>query len=767
MTKPYSARVYKNPGRKLFSIAFRHPMKMEGGRRGRKVTKGLGTDDEKIAQKYETQMNDLLSRTELHSLIGRQEARRAFDPLIVEIFYDDLDPVTTGHRTVRNRRIELPSANTGYVRTLLFGITGAGKTTLLRRLIGSDAERDRFPSTSVNRTTTCEIEIITGVEDYSAVVTFLTQHQAQQEIIESLSAAVLKAIEGASDEGVATEFLEQSDQRFRLKYVLGEWEGENEGDEEEDPFALAAEPVPSPDGDSDAQPSEFLRRVLGHVREIAACAQREVEELLGSLDGLQGDDRDYALDEMQQVAEQSDDFLDLVNEIMDEIAERFRGEGFTRSSTGWPQMWTFSVPSDRREEFLNAVRSFSGTSKDQWGHLLTPLVTGIRVAGPFRPDWVPPDADYRHVFIDTEGLLHAKTMTEVPGEVTSLFKEADTLLLVESAKNALHSPTAGKVFEAVASSGYTSKFGIVFTHMDTVTGDNLTTAASKRAHVFGGVRNILDNQVARSVSRDAAWQLAAHLEHNTFYFAYLDPKRYPAADRASIDKFESRLGGELWQLCEQMVARSHPQVLQPSLPVYSFEALGLAVQEVSVRFLEIYDARLGYRRSETVNTAPWQSIKAMSRRYAEGWFDGFWLNPIDTLVSVTRNVLTRFLEGPLNWEGKRTNDAEKSVIIDRLKQVVNDSLTELGRTRLWRVPRPQWQGAYGVSGPGSTYIRKQRVRDLFQHQIPVPQSISNRWSQAWIEEIKEIVKEAIEKVRAEQDSVQQRLATREPPASSP
>jgi hypothetical protein len=187
--------------------------------------------------------------------------------------------------------------------------------------------------------------------------------------------------------------------------------------------------------------------------------------------------------------------------------------------------------------------------------------------------------------------------------------------------------------------------------MDTVSGDNLTTVASKRDHVFGGVRNVLDNQVARNVSRDAARQLSSHLQNNTFYFAYLDANRYPTSDKSAIDKFESRLGNELWHLSEQLVARQ-PRPLQPAFPVYSFEALGLAVQEVSVQFLETYDARLGYKRIENISAAPWQSIKAMTRRYAEGWFDGFWLSPTDTLTSIIRNVLTRFLEAPLNWEGK-------------------------------------------------------------------------------------------------------------------
>ncbi len=751
MKTPYTARAYRNPGRKSFVISFRHPGQSENGRPGRKVCRGLGTESEKIAQKLEDELKALLARPDLHSLAGRAEAARIFDERIVEIFYSQWEPAVTSHRAVRERLMPLPKADQEYVRTLLLGVTGAGKSTLLRRLIGSNADRDRFPATSVNRTTTCEIEVVTGRENYSAVVTFLTRHQTEQEIIESLSNSLLKAIEGASDDAVATEFLDPSGQRFRLKYVLGGWKEQADNEDHVFSFEDAASPDrPAPSSVA----SKFLAATIKRLRAIGIAATKEVEAVLGPLHALKADERDYALDEMQQVAEQSDDFLDLVADVMEEIGERFSALGgdFIKSSTGWPDAWKLSLPSERRDEFIAAVRSFCGTSREQWGQLVTPLVTGIRVCGPFRPAWVPSDAEYRHVFIDTEGLLHARTTTEVPNELTSLFKDVNIMLLVESAKNALHSPTAGKVFEAVASTGYTSKFAVVFTHMDAVSGDNLTTAASKRAHVFGGIRSVLDGQVARTVSRDAARQLGDHLQSNTFYFAYLDSKRYPTLDKASVEAFETRIGNELWRLTEQLVDRCRPQVLQPAFPQFSFEALGLAVQEVSVEFLTIYDARLGYRRLETISEAPWQSIKAMSRRYAEGWFDGFWLNPIDTLISVIRNVLTRFLEAPLGWDGKRVNDEEKAAIVNRIKQVVDDSLTEIGRSRLWKVPQPNWQSAYGIRGAGSTFTRKGLVRDIFQHQVPVPQSISNRWAQAWVEEIKQAVVYAIAKVKAEQES---------------
>lgn len=183
---------------------------------------------------------------------------------------------------------------------------------------------------------------------------------------------------------------------------------------------------------------KFLRKVIAKVRRIAREASTEIESSLGPLKSLTGEDRDYALDEIQQEAEQSDAFLDLVSEIMAEIQARFEqitsGE-FERTSTRWPMAWTLSLSADHRPEFMVALRWLSGNAKRQWGRLLTPLVTGIRVRGPFRPNWAP--ADYQHVFIDTEGLSHSKASSDVPNELTSLFKSVDTILLVESATNAL------------------------------------------------------------------------------------------------------------------------------------------------------------------------------------------------------------------------------------------------------------------------------------------------------------------------------------------
>ena len=615
----YTARKQKIEGRNYFSVAFRHPLKQDKGKPGRQITKGLGTDSEAEADKLVADLNLILSTPALHALASEQEARRlGVDPRIIEIFYEGIEPANSNHRELRDQMLPFPD---GHTQNLLMGITGSGKSTLLRRLIGSVA--DRFPATSINRTTTCQLEIITGGRDYTAAVTFISQHQTQQEVVESLSAAVLKAVKAEKDDRVMAELLEQSDMRFRLKYILGGWDDEDSDDE----FIVMgdSEEEDTNDVSSDQQEQRvFLEKLLKQIRVVAEAARASVEPYLGKLEELIGDDLDYALDEIQEAAEQSDAFLDMVSGVMAEISARFDAvtDGkFTKSSTRWPLAWKGSATADDKKTFFEVLRKFTGNSKPQWGTLLTPLVNGVRVHGPFRPEWAT--AHYDHVFIDTEGLLHGRANADVPAELTELFKKMDSIVLVESAKNALSSPAAAKAFEAVASTGYTKSFALAFTHMDHASGEDLRDGKAKKDKVFGGVRNVLDNQIAKTLSRDAARHLETQLLTNTFYFAHLDGK-FPTKDEAQIKKFEKRLGHQLaWSLhgLSRRQEGTGPAAAGLSKIQYAQPRTGGARSKPS--FHRELGSQAGVQicgRRDDRSVAEFESLVApLRRRLAEGW----------------------------------------------------------------------------------------------------------------------------------------------------
>jgi hypothetical protein len=180
-----------------------------------------------------------------------------------------------------------------------------------------------------------------------------------------------------------------------------------------------------------------------------------------------------------------------------------------------------------REEFLSAVRFFSGIDRRHWGKLLTPLVNGVRVAGPFTPIWAAGEKAPRLILIDTEGLGHkANTMPDVPDYIVSRFPESDEFLLVHKG-DAPFSFEGGKALEAIGGAGQTAKTMMVFSRMDAVKGDNLKGWQAKRDYTFSGVRNVIDNQIAKSLTPDVARFMLAHLERNTFYLGSLqdaDPK---------------------------------------------------------------------------------------------------------------------------------------------------------------------------------------------------------------------------------------------------
>ena len=99
------------------------------------------------------------------------------------------------------------------------------------------------------------------------------------------------------------------------------------------------------------------------------------------------EDRSAALDLIEEQAVASDEFLELVSDILDDLRAKFANVAsgrFEKTTTGWPTAWHIKTKVDERESFLKSIRLFSGISYQSWGKLLTPLVNGLRVVGPFK-----------------------------------------------------------------------------------------------------------------------------------------------------------------------------------------------------------------------------------------------------------------------------------------------------------------------------------------------------------------------------------------------
>lgn len=743
MTTPYVATLRQVPGRKALSVEFRHPLRPDPsnqGKPGRKVRKGLGTE-RASAERLVADLNRLLADPSLHSPAARAKAEAIFDdPRVIGIFYDGIEHKAENYRALRDEHLPLPSRADGYPCILLLGVPGAGKTTLVRQMIGSRPGRDGFPATSINRTTTFETEIIAGPKDFAAAVTFMSEEEADFEIRQCVSAAILRAIEDpATDARIAKALLERSDMRFRLKYILGDWP---EDDTDDDPYA--DEEVPDADNsDSDGvaprEAEKLVRNLRGYIAAIRAIAdlyKKEVEQPRGALAALPPEDRNKALDELQDLAEQSEPYATLVSEILDDLRERFDdlvSGRLIKSTTGWPRLWLAS-PAAEKAEFLISVRFFSGIDRADWGRLLTPLVNGIRVAGPFAPTWADGPEAHRFVLIDTEGLGHkANTVPDVPDYIVSRFGECDAILLVHKG-DVPFGFEGGKALEAIGGAGHTAKTSLILTRMDEVKGPNIKGWQAKREYAFSGVRNVVENQIAKSLTPDVARFMLAQLEANAYYLGALQ-KGEPVAAKAEL----SRLLHDLTSI----VTPAKPAQVFPDYG--ACDLLVLALQKGVEDFRVPWRAYLSIQRHSGHRPLPWQSVKAVSRRYAEGFDDGYEIRPASNLLNSLTLAIARFLENPIGWHGSPSAD-DRRLILDRIKAAVSKKLTRFCARQLRQKAQPDWQAAYSVRGTGSTFDRRLKIENLYERWVPEPANEADDMQhvQDFIEAVKLVLTSAIE-----------------------
>ncbi|MCE9659938.1 MAG: hypothetical protein K8R60_15360 [Burkholderiales bacterium] len=715
MTQPYTATAKQNPGRQSWLVEFRHPLRMDSADKpGKKTRKGLGTTDPERAQRLAGQLNRLLANEALWSLGARGEAEKLYDPEVIEIFYSEIEPRTPDARPLRDKLLPLPNREDGYAKVVMLGVPGAGKTTLVRQLIGTHPKREAFPSTSLNRTTTFPTELVLKPGRFEAVVTFMSEHETRFEVEECVSAAIVEAVEGDMPL-VASTFLEKSDMRFRLKYLLGDLD-EQSG--EVDPYADGDSEGEIPEGDEAAQLNADERRrnalkvqeYIDRMFAIAAKCKKPVEAELGPLAEMLPADRATALELIEEQADASEEFLELVSDILDELRSKFESVTvgkFDKTTTGWPKAWLMKAAPDERAQFLAALRFFSGISDRLWGRLLTPLVNGMRVQGPFEADWASNET--RLVLMDTEGLGHkANSTADLPEQTVTLLHEADVILLVDSAKNGLTNYAAGKALESIANSGLTRKLAMVFTHMDMASASGLK---GQRLHdqVFSGLRNVVDNQLSKSLTPESSRFLLERLQGQTYYVGRIDK-----ADPKGAEP-------ELNRLLAHLMAEQPPVIKPVSVPQYNPAFLMMAIREAARDFRRQWQGILGISPDSDHKPKSWQTIKALSRRYAENWGENFELRPTANLRTALEAAVSSFLEGPIGWTGDPTPEQKRDAI-ERLKTAVTKQLPDLARRRLREQPQPSWHEAWVPRGTGSTITRRIRIEGIYQRWVPIPES---------------------------------------------
>jgi hypothetical protein len=747
----YTASKTKTQDRPGWTISFRHPLRTDtNGLSGRKVRKGLGTTDDAEADRLVAEMNVLLSNPAWWSAAKREEAEHSFSSIITAAFYEGVQAGLPDSWKVRDRNIEIPGPEEGYSRVLLVGTTGAGKTSLLRHLIGSDPERDRFPSTSTARTTISDIEVVLKPGPYSAVVTFFSEFWVQANLEECILDGCAAWWDTASRSKVADRFLNHRDQRFRLSYALGQWI-EKVPHAEEDDWSFGNGPAPTVLPEEDAVPSSereanevLLKRYVERIVTLSERSIKFISKQIGEdLRSLTGPDREAAQELFEEHVRDDENFDPLVDDVLRNIKRKFERlkEGHIDfKASGWPSKW--SLETDERPLLIDQIRWFSSNSADQFGRLLTPFVDGVRVRGPLFPDFT--EKHPKLVLYDGQGLGHTPdSAASVTTQITRRFEDSDVILLVDNAQQPMQAASLS-VLRAVAVGGHERKLAIAFTHFDQVEGINLPTFALKRAHVMASVTNGLSN-LKDSLGNVAVKSIERSIDHQSFVLGALDKPN---------QILPTGVKGELERMLEFFIQAIEPSEKPAARPSYSPDGLLLALQVGARGFRRKWAARLGLETRESTYKEHWTRIKALTKRIA-GELDIEYdtLKPVADLLARLSEEISQFLDHPSRWKAPVPDEEDAEAVIAGIKRQVYSELHALTERRLLADHLADWRNAYRHGGRGSARLRARDINSIYETGAPIVSTLVSEHSAEFIKDVRKIVYTAIRDNGGDLDAV--------------
>ncbi len=730
----YSASLSQTQGRTGYSIIFRHPARRDGttDKSGVRVRRGLGTRDKAEAEGLRDELNTLLGDPQYHDPAARAEAKRRFDPRVVDIFFDQMIPEETDFAALRDAEIPLPASGPdGYRRVLFLGTTGAGKTTLVRQLIGTDPTKERFPSTSTAKTTIHDTEIMFADGDWRSVVTFASSDEVREHLNECISEAVRSANKGANDAEMLRRLLNHVNQRFRFSYVLGNGpkaavqDSEFEDDEEESESEFN---LPSAEEHDTVDLGRTERLLAQTIKELRELARRLGEHLRARRDvGGKEDERvanESFEDALDSLLRDEESFHRVADDLMEEIKNRFDllppGK-IQKTRQGWPRVWSGEWPADKRAEFLRAISCFSGNSASLFGRLLTPLVNGVRVAGPFSPTWNGGKRP-KLILLDGEGLGHTpKSSSAVSTAVIRRIKAADAILLVDSATQPMQAAPIAAMRE-FATTGKIPKLILAFTHFDEVKGDNLPDTTSKVQHVLASAENALA-AFGEDIGPSAERELRQRLDHARFFLAGLHKPL--SNDTPSKRRTISQLRKLLDAVDAVVIEPPQPAEAQPvakARPVYDRMNLVLPIRDAVDAFHKTWRPRLGLDSKTGSTKEHWTRVKALSRRLAENWADEYdSLRPIADLRKELMERVYLFVQNPLRWEGPEPDEDQKQRSFNAFRDNLGERFLDLCTQRVWIKRSAQWQKAFEKHGPESTFERARIIGDeIYKLAAPIP-----------------------------------------------
>ena len=688
-------------GRKGYTVNFRHTVIMDKeGKYGLKVHRGIGTSDEAEAEKLVMQLENILNNDYWWDISKKNEAYNHFSSVVVDIFYDPMETVSPDEKYLLDK-IPLPGKQDGYTTTTIVGPSGAGKTSLLRMIAGT--VKEKFPTTSTGRTTTCNMELIMSEnEDYEVVITFMSRYLFEMYVQECIEAAMGYCISekcvNLDKEIVSDRLFIHRDLIVRISYILGDLTLKSEMEDSLDEL----DEIEDDNNNTEEAEYEFKQDVPNLLTRIGYF----VDEVIRISELKMGTGIDTTTEDYN--SENDDDVQLLKSEIVDEVMLRFnlltKGEKLNTKGK-WVNAWYYKTNS--RKEFIKTIKMFSSNAKRSWGGLLTPIVRTMRVKGNFAPGYI---GGYpKLVLFDGQGLGHKTTATSMPNEIVEHFKQSDAILIVDNAQ----APVLDNVklaIRTVIEYGYASKVLFAFTHFDLMKGDNFNRFDDKRKHVVAALNSYIFE--LRHKNEDVFSDVEAEqIINSCYFFSELDKLEVSKVTKLYTERMLERLN----QLLVESISIEDVKLKYDAMTLYAH--LQIAIQKYHYNWSQI----IGYP-SKSSKTEQWSRIKALTRRLAYFDMDHYnnELMPLADLVSEIRTQINLFMNKPLEVIPKVTEEEVKVALINELKSKINAKLVDFIKKQMWHEcgQMKRWQEAYNFGGRGSTYQRASKINEILELAAP-------------------------------------------------
>ena len=148
----------------------------------------------------------------------------------------------------------------------------------------------------------------------------------------------------------------------------------------------------------------------------------------------------------------------------------------------------------------------------------------------------------------------------------------------------------------------------------------------------------------------------------------------------------------------------------------------------------------------------------MCRRIAFRWdnceYSG--LRPVADLVRELQTSISLWLDHPDGWVRHPMDEREKQATIDRIRRQVSERIHTLANRRLIDDPSNNWEEAFELRGPGSSYDRADRMARIYEAAAPTVTSVMDMPVHQFMDEIYQIVREAVEEAGGDVQGIPER-----------